>query len=216
MQAVRKEADRRLRVDLWEMVVWAYRKQKVIEATGKYLYEGEAAAGGVDEWHGESACGCAALARKQAIGVTISGTLNLRGVAADVHPDAERLHDIVLGMGAINAFLIAKSGQAGEPPEWEAALPRPMSVPGPTGEHKVIRDYEAVRGRQIKVQWCPVVYWPTLELADAARASYLAWYDAMWLLMLQINAAQDPFRRYLVTGFDAEAEPWFNKNIDKK
>lgn len=205
----------RARVDLETLVVWAYRRQRVIEMTGLRLEDetGDFLPDAPEDG-GESRCGCAALDRYARVGVRIDGGRGAAAGGRDVHPDAERLHRAVLRIARADmlaALLVVRFGRDGAPPDWRTTEPRPLAVPaeGPGRvRHKVEETRETLpSGRAVRVSWCPLVYWPPREYVDTTRAEYAAWHAAMMRLLGELMVGP-PLDGFLLSGFAAPARPW--------
>lgn len=103
-------------LDLFDLCVWAYRDQMVDKVTGKGLFEGEAAASGVEP-HETSGCGCAVIERIGAVGGRIDGGA-WKSLTNRVHPDAVAVADRVKHQA------VAFFARQAEAPEWPASTPR--------------------------------------------------------------------------------------------
>jgi hypothetical protein len=126
---------------LEQMLVWAYRRQKVDLMSARQLQGAEfAAEGGVFDQRyrprATSADGCAAVAHIGALGVRVDespGTGNW-----DCHPDAEALHEALCAFAEGNRWLDAlcllQAARDGRRPERCAAVPVPYPKPPEEGD----------------------------------------------------------------------------------
>jgi hypothetical protein len=112
MQAVRQH--RRIEIDLFRFMVWAYQKQQVVAETGRSLADVEAAL--EDPRQGMSRDGVAAALRIAELGCHVDGG-PATAIASRCHPDAERLHAVVLSLPAVYARAIIDAATSGDPPE---------------------------------------------------------------------------------------------------
>lgn len=104
-------------VDLWDFCVWAYQRQRVVEETGRELLDLEAAAAGERVWGSVSSDGCHRVGVIARLGARIDGGGAFRGVVT-CHPDAERLHNVVLSLppsAARHVIAVARTGIRPEP-----------------------------------------------------------------------------------------------------
>lgn len=112
----------RKRVTLKEMLRWAYNRQQVDSLTGKMI-DGDQVAF-LPGFDGGVAPGTAF----NALGTRVDCAGSNRFARNEVHPDAEKLHDLVLGLGAIDARLVIQFGHTGAHPETQESIPRPLPV----------------------------------------------------------------------------------------
>jgi hypothetical protein len=123
------------------LLSWAYRRQRVVEITGRSLSRGEAAAAG-ERWVKErttSGDGCVAIYEGGILGRKIDGGLPPRGIAQPLHPDAETVHDAVLEMPWHQAALLINFGRTGLAPE-------------PVPPVRFYRIPERVGGRKVRIR----------------------------------------------------------------
>lgn len=211
-------------LDLWEMLVWAYRDERVIEMTRAALFAIEAAAemGARETRYAGGGSGAAAIESYGLLGTRIDGG-GLRGVAPDCHPDAELLHDVVRTLGWLGSVII-RHARLGVAPEYPTASPRPHPTPADRAvspysgqaEHRGERIRYMVRasercldgnGRSVPVRYCPVIWDPSLADLREARFGYLSWLLAVSELDFRLKAQRVAFRHHRVTGFEAGSGP---------
>lgn len=134
-------------VDLFDLLDWTYRRQRVLEMSGVALFDVEAAADG-RPLMGRSACGCVVAERNAVIGTAIDGGGVLRGVSGRVHPDAETVHTAVSRLLPGERTLVIDHARAGVPPDHLdphrvrlVCVPVPPDQPGAV-RHKVSGAWE--------------------------------------------------------------------------
>jgi hypothetical protein len=146
-------------LSLEEMLVWAYRTQRVDYMTGRTLHGLEAMADDPYlEPRGSSADGVAKMERIGALGVRIDESGGCFGASAECDPDAEMLHDILLQLGRegevgqrpwMMAAIIMQFARDGERPA-RCAVPIPKPTPPDAGTPPDRRRwYKAPGGRRI-------------------------------------------------------------------
>ena len=198
-------------VSLEWLVFWTYSKQLIIELTGRSLYAGERASEPRDYLGPQrraSADGCVAVARNAELGCAIDGGRNRVVSAEDVHPDAEALHDAVLGLPWSHGHQVVRYGRTGAVPE----LPldgdyRYRPVPEWDGRRyrpKVRYETDHENGHQLA--YCPIALDPDDEELRYARACYASWFGAMTALLLA--STQISFRAHEVVGIDHPGPAW--------
>lgn len=90
------------------------------------------------------------------------------------HPDAERIHERVLALGAERIGLVISHAKAGTRPDWGADIvPQLKPLIGGNGRPEVVRD---TRG---KACWCPVYPVADVEHIEFLRAVWLTWWGAL-------------------------------------
>lgn len=195
------------------LLAWVYRDQKADLMSGKGLHGLEAGADGRDGGsfgHGSS---CVATVEMNGLLGTI-----IRSTAwqqrPSLHPDAERVHDLVMGMPWAMAGLLIRNGKAGSEPDWgarEQRLEPIIQKGGHIVDYAVAEVVEVCYGsrnrRSIEVCYCPVMPYPSDESIAAMREVYGMWHDG---LSRVFSTLSDPhsLARWEVTGIGAKAEPW--------
>jgi hypothetical protein len=179
---------------------WVYQRQRADMITGRHLTPAEAAA---ERWgqpeRFESLDGTAWVARHAAIGCKIDGG-RIPGIADPLHPDAEVVHDLVLGLGWARAGLLVHYGKTGEAPQLPgAARLRPVEEwSRGRWRLKITRAYD--RDLRCSRRWCHVVQVPDHRAVEAARDRYSAWHAACMALRTALAAVE--LRDYAVSGIE--------------
>lgn len=142
MQAVRRSM--LIETDLFGMLRWCYQRQCVIAETGRALADAEAAL--EDPRPGMSRDGVATALRIAELGCHVDGG-PANALASRCHPDAERLHAVVLSLPAVYARAIIDAATSGDPPE-VCDVPRSWRRQGYDGRWYPVKDApEPIRGR---------------------------------------------------------------------
>lgn len=148
---------------------------------------------------------------------------------AQVHPDAEAVHEAVAILSradALGAHLLARHGLAAQPPDYCADIPVPEPVMrlDETGRDRIVDDAcapgngsveravvtdpatgaETVAWVEVPYRFCPIRYWPSPADIAQSRLDYRIWHRALTRLMARLP----PLRHWRVEGIGAEAEPW--------
>ncbi|MBS7792178.1 hypothetical protein KTR66_19420 [Roseococcus sp. SDR] len=201
-----RPAPQRQPIDIERLLVWVYRDQRadVVIDRGAGLYEAEAALDGVAGSY-VSVCGCAAVARIQALGVRVDRQGRDAGA---LDPDAEVIHRAVMQLSDRVAGLprsrlvIQNAATASRPDAMVDEVPRPIPILNREGRPAV---EWLDKGRRFGV--CRVDYQPSASAILAAREEYAAWHQALRLLAFVLQ------REPRVTKFHAlspaaPAAPW--------
>jgi len=161
---------------------FVYRRQRVIELSGKSLHAGEAAAAG-EKWIVEnraSGDGCLTIERNMILGHKIEPGV-IRGLTPDIHPDAETIHDIVLSMPWIQAALLTAFGRFGEKPQ---PAPEPkfyrVKAAGSVRKIKVNKTWDVELGCNVK--WCPAHVYPDEQVIQMYTDRVQLFRDALTAL----------------------------------
>lgn len=142
MQAVRRPM--LIEIDLFDMLRWCYQRQQVVAETGRALTDLEAAL--EDPRPGTSRDGVATALRIAELGCHVDGS-PADALASRCHPDAERLHAIVLSLPGHLARALIDAATSGDPPE-PCDVPRSWRRQGDDGRWYPVRDApEPMRGR---------------------------------------------------------------------
>jgi len=191
-------------IDIERFCRWAYHDQRAEETIEQW-----------EEWEPRllgSFNSDAMMANYTVLGVRISGG----GLSAyrnfDLHPDAELLHDRVMGLGRDASILIRVCAKADLRPDWRpGAEPRwePCTTWQRTnGEQMPMYEYDAgYRGG--KQPWfCPLRLVDGLESIAYHRRVYATWYGGLVSLATALAANREDLIRHSVTGPAAPAAPW--------
>lgn len=152
------------KIDPWALVVWAVRDQRADQDdVGLHEIELQSFAG--TYWR-TSTCGCAAVSRIGAIGTAIDGAGQVRGVAPRMHPDAERVVDVLRTLkGASNILIYARLG---ETPSWEDAPRRLVRVENSDSANRRYK-IRAFWGSEPSVSSLPRLGFPLLDRSGRRR-----------------------------------------------
>lgn len=196
-------SDLRTPIDMWPLLVWAYKRQMV-------HYELP---------FGAELNGYASSWSHMMLGVVIDapagrGTINGAGTTA--HPDAHVLHSVVCRLVPEHQRLIIATASKGKPPEWNPDLPPWRVVPvrkGGTGKIRMISD------RRGKPTACMIDYEGVSDAeAKAIRANarqiYMDWWKQLRRLCLALQIDGHGMRRWKVAEIGAVRAPW-NLPLDK-
>jgi hypothetical protein len=110
----------KVEIDLWSLCVWAYQRQCVVQETGRYLEDIEAAA--EDQRLGFARDSIAAALRIAELGCHVDGGPGGPG-ASRCHPDAEILHACVLSLPHRHARVLIDAATIADKPERCAITP---------------------------------------------------------------------------------------------
>lgn len=196
-------------IDIEELVIWTYQRQRAGAAQVERLLAEEAKADGHD-WVGESGDGVMACLRLLKLGTFIDG--HAGGWSVD--PDASLIDQAVQAVGGWGAALVTLHGFIGIRPEWlEDARFRiepvwndePAYMPdGRVQPGSFAMKYE---DRGHKPSWCPIQYFDLPEYVDTIRQRYTVWHRALTDVGAAL-AASDRLRLWSPTGPTAPAAPW--------
>jgi hypothetical protein len=224
-------------VSLEELVIWAYRDQRVEQMTAASLEDVERSAEH-DELSTElkvlllhgSIDSVARVQRIAELGTEIDGG----GRSFSCHPDAELLHDEVCVVARTwrgDGSRIKRFGKSGDIPEWRTGEPKPVYVPveedsrSPV-KHKIREQWYSVHGPRPRIargevakvvqvsenEWdLWVRYCPITYYPPPEYAEAARKDYSDWhkaMTRLMDRVAKLRFGDYRVTGFAAPATPW--------
>lgn len=192
--------------DIEKLLQWVYHEQRahIVIERGAGLFEAEAAIDGVAGSY-VSSCGCADVARIQALGVRVDGGGRDAGA---LDPDAEVIHRAVMQLtdrvqGLPRWRLVLQNAvERSRPHAMLGEFPRPIARLNREGKPEV---HWLDKGRRFGV--CQLDYQPSASAILAAREEYAAWHQALRLLAFVLQ------REKRVTKFHAlspaaPAAPW--------
>ena len=200
----------RERISADRLATWTYRDQKADVMTGKGLHGLEAGADGDAGGAFSSAPSCCATVEMNGLlGTVIRSTAYQQRPA--LHPDAEAIHDVVVGMHWPQARLIMHHGRMGAEPDWGAEQHLDGILRGGgIYETRVAETVEVRYGnrttRRVEVEYCPLVSYPPDEGIAAMRELYRMWHAGLTELARRLSAAK--LVRWMVDGVGVPAEPW--------
>lgn len=193
-------------IDVEALLVWTYRNQRadVVVDHGLGLHRTEASLDGV-EFHGASACGCAAVGRIHELGARVDGT----GGCAALHEDAEVVHGAVTRLEPWEVSMVVRHARAGDRPDTMAGV-RPRAVWDVNRRGQVTVRYEPWdKGR--RYGWCPVRWTVSIAAMEAARLEYTLWRCALDRVAATLRI-EGRLTRHAVTGPSAPLQPWIEEN----
>ena len=180
---------------MWELLQWAYAKQKVNFASDS----------------GYSPCppfisSTARVCGDLAAGAVIRG--GVRGSGSTAHEDAYIIHDYVCRLFPAERDLVIQHAEKSAEPDWCPRLPELVVVPVMRGNGQV----KMLKDKRGKAVACCIDYdgFPAARIAEAhafAKRTYEQWHTALRILREAIMIA-DGLKRWRVTGVGAEREPW--------
>ena len=204
-------------VSVFELTVWAYRRQMVQYEVDKHPEYA------LRTIHGALRDDFARLLHQRSHGLDGRGCLNGAGTTAAVA--AHIVHAHVRALGTQAQRLIIASAVKEAPPNWDPVVPSCRFVPawkGQRGHIKRVNGELKVFGR-IRMIWnkhrhaigclldqegTPAVIAEAIR--DKARAEYRIWWNG--LARLQPIFEVDPrFADFSIQGIGAAAEPWLRK-----
>lgn len=177
-------------IDIERLLIWTYQAQAADVVSRRI-------AGAIGP--GQPVSNMAVLERQNLLGVRVDCSRAV-GASRDLHPDAEAVHDWVLGLPGARIGLVISHAKAGTRPEW---LPdtgmRVEPVTRSNGKPKMEWDYAAKRPL-----YCPIRYVPDPSYVAFTREVYMDWWA---VLSVMVDDLPD-LSSHCVTGPEAEYEPW--------
>ena len=203
-------------IDIEELLGWTYRAQlaDIVIERGYGLHAIEREADGIPVFRA-SADGVVACMRSGALGSTATG--GAAGIKADLHADAERVHNTVMMLGGDDALLIIRHAKAATRPDWlpdarhrleprwkgnrkfDAATGLPVK-----GSYEVITLWDSNWNKQSS--YCPISEHDGPDHVGAKREAYRRWRRA--LVTLAEHFAEAPLDDHIVSGPASPAKPW--------
>jgi hypothetical protein len=192
------KVDARTPITMWELLVWAYKRQMV-------HYEPETADGPV---MASGAPGLASLALLGLAGGDDRWSVSAAGTTA--HEDAHLVHSRVCLLAPADRELIISTAARGRPPIWDPPIPAFRVVPVRRGGTGGIR---MIYGKSHRPIACLIDYEgvPDAEavaIREAARATYARWWRLLRRVRLSLTLSAIPLARWRHAGIGAEREPW--------
>lgn len=200
------------------LVAWAWQRECVGAVLGRGIgmMEGERAAAGI-RWAGASADGVAAVERVGSLGCFVDGGGPV--IAPPVHPDAERVWEVVQGLGSrIARSLVVEHARTGGRPEWYPGARVEWRAEKRGGRDRLVWDGRRCVGTFVE---CVV----SVERGDGSRVVradvlpetigyrrglYGVWWDALAEVE---GAVRGRLVAHRVEGVGAPREPW---GIDRR
>lgn len=191
--------DLRAATTMWGLLVWAYKRELVRYCEGRVSDFSHGGGGGSNA---ETVC------RALRSGMVRSGPV-ARVTRVPVHPDAEWVHGLVRSLDRDEFWLIVRSAEAEQPPEWNPMIEPLRVVPllKANGRPRMIVCPIEKRPVACRIEVHGVPPAEAEATRQAARERYAHWHRLLWAMREKI-LEQDALTRWRVTGVGAEAEPW--------
>jgi hypothetical protein len=186
----------RVAITMWDLAIWTYQSQKAHKDYGR-----------VGGRFYASRSQTAVLAEICAAGGSFGGGGgNSRTYADD---DALTVHEMVLRMTGHERALIIGSAKTATQPDWSPVIPEYKIVPVPGRKGRLYKGIYDRSGNEIGCEVTEQGFSPRRASAAVAhaRATWGAWYSALWVLRDAL-LARGELRRWAITGVGVEAEPW--------
>lgn len=178
-------------IDVEDLLIWTYQKQVADKVTAKIVH------GIFPQGYVSNSVRLGNYAR---LGVRVDNPVQLFTASAEIHPDAEAVHEQVVQFPALEVGLMITHAKAGDRPDWmPGAVPRCVPIQRSNGRPKM--EYDAKGKRPV---FCPVVYDPDPSVIAFQRSVYTAWHAALQALSNWL----DGLSSYQVEGPAAPAVPW--------
>ena len=195
---LRTAVDRRAPITMWELLIWAYKRQMV-------RYE-------VDRHEPEWRTGFRSTSPTWALGAALAhgghsrGSINAAGTTA--HADAHIVHSHVMQLDPADRDLIIRTAERGLPPDPNPILPPCRVVPVRKGGTGSIRMLYGKSGRPIAclIDCQGVPEHEARALRQVARETYLRWWRALRSLRREM-LTRNGLARWQVAGMGADQEP---------
>jgi hypothetical protein len=186
---------------MWELIVWAYRRQMV-----QYEVEGDDGPG-----MPQQAASFLSLIKLGLFETRRSEGWSINAAGTMAHEDAHEVHARVQALGdPDHRALIVGTGAAGSPPVWNPKIPPLRVVPVWKAGGSRLEMFYAEKGH--RPLGCMIDYEGfTEEEARSIRQSAIESYQLWWRLLrvLRVGFIGDSsLTRWKVTGIGAAAEPW--------
>jgi hypothetical protein len=183
---------------MWDLLVWAYKRQMV-------HYEPETADG-----PGMAAQG-PQLASLALLGLAAGeGRWSVNSAGTTAHEDAHIVHSRVCLLAPVDRDLIIRTAASGKPPVWDPELPPYRVVPVRRGGTGRIRMLYGSSNRPIA---CLIDYEgipddEAAKIREAARETYRQWWRLLRRLRLSITLNTPPLSRWKLAEIGAQRGPW--------
>lgn len=202
-----------------QVATWVYQRQRADQEYAAALEGLEARAAGLTRY-GRSGDGCFQVARLASLGVTVDQSGRGRGA---LDPDAEAIHEWVLGIDPSARLLIVRHGRRGDVPDWS---PGRLSWCDPVWkdapEWEWYEDGDGVQRRRPRAKTFKVVYTATNKASycpvepgavsayqvAAMRAEYALWHRALSAMAEHFGRRPGLLRRLTILPPRLPAAPW--------
>ncbi len=207
-------------LDIEDLLSWTYRQQlaDIVLDRGYGLHPIERQADGIPVRRA-STDGVLACMRSKAIGT--SSAAGAAPIKADLHPDAERVHNTVMMLGGDDALLIIRHAKAADRPNWYPDARHrcePVWKGGPKfdsetglpmkGSFEIETKWD--RNRHKIASGCPIIEIDAPDRVAAKRELYRRWRRALVTLANYFDEA--PLTEHIVTGPTAPENPWLGRD----
>jgi hypothetical protein len=199
LREARDKADTRTPITMWELLVWAYKRQMV-------HYEPDVADGP------SMASQAAGLASLALLGLCSRGdegwSINAAGTTA--HKDAHIVHDRVCLLAPADRDLIIGTAARGKPPVWDPDIPAHRVVPVRRGGTGRIRMLYGTSNRPIAcmIDYEGVPEAEAVAIRLVARQTYAQWWRLLRRLRLSLTLSATHLTRWRLVDIGAQSEPW--------
>lgn len=185
----------RASITMWDLAIWTYQAQKAhkdVLSSNAPSYS--------------SLSSTARIGQVCALGGFVGGGGATRTYADD---DALTVHEMVLRMTGGERALIIGSAKTATQPDWSPLIPEYRFVPVPGRKGRLYKGIYDRSGNEIGCEVTEQGFSPRRASAAVAhaRATWGAWYSALWVLRDAL-LARGELRRWAITGVGVEAEPW--------
>ena len=178
-------------IDIEALLHWTYQKQVADKVSAKIVH------GIFPQGYVSNSVRLANFAR---LGVRVDNPVQLFAASAEIHPDAEAVHERIVKMPALEVGLLITHAKAGDRPDWmPGAKPRCVAVLRSNGRPKM--EYDPKGKRPI---FCPVIYDPDPSVIAFQRRMYSVWRCAL----RSLASSLDDLSSYQVEGPAAPVAPW--------
>ena len=192
-QTLADPRDPRAAIDIQDLLRWTYQDQAADAVSRK---------GAAGLYPARCRSNLLTIERNGLLGTRIDCAGSAARGGADMHPDAEAVHDAVRTLKPLWIGLVIDSAKTGGAPDWmPGAAPKPVPVPRKDGQPQM-EYYDP--GTWRKPAYCLVRYDPDPEHLEFVRSVYVEWWDAMAVLVAKLPDLGD----YDVSGPSVTRKPW--------
>lgn len=185
----------RTAIDIQDLLRWTYQNQAADEVSRK---------GKAGLYPAGYRSNLLAIERNGLLGTKIDCADSAAQGGADMHPDAEAVHDAVRTLKPLWIGLVIDCAKTGGEPDWMPGIaPKPEAILRDNG--KPLMEYNDP-GTCRQPAYCLLRYDPEPEHLAFLRSVYVAWWDAMATLVTMLQGLES----YAVSGPNLPREPWLN------
>jgi len=196
---------RNVAMDIEQLLIWTYQDQAADAVVGRAAGTSIPMIGGTSN--------SAMIASHMALGCRVDvpggGARWAAGIACDIHPDAEALHDAVKELPSQWIGMVIRHAKAGTRPDWlPGAVPKVV-------QWRYDRDHKKRRfefdGKRHKF-YCYFHYDPMPEYIAYMRRVYVEWWQALWVLYAHHARGELPLAKHKILRPVAPRRPWLAKS----